>query len=162
MIFQARPWLDDGFQHVHTSTMPKLAATRWLNPKTDLKKPLTYEQMMSGGEAIREAERTLGFQQTPKTKKSEDFQRLARRLFGRSVGLVLGGGAARGVAHLGVLKAMEESGIPIDMIGGNSFGAFVGGLYARNNSLVEAIDGVRALCKSMKPHRFYPDLTLPM
>lgn len=43
---------------------------------------------------------------------------------------VLGGGGARGSAHLGVLKAMEEANIPIDMIGGTSIGAFVSGLYA--------------------------------
>ncbi|KAL1923940.1 uncharacterized protein VTP21DRAFT_6975 [Calcarisporiella thermophila] len=60
-----------------------------------------------------------------------DFARLARRLTGKSVGLVLGGGGARGIAHIGVLKAMEEEGIPIDMIGGTSIGAFVGGLYAK-------------------------------
>ncbi len=46
------------------------------------------------------------------------------------VGLVLSGGAARGLAHIGVLKALEEQGIKIDAIAGTSMGAVIGGLYA--------------------------------
>jgi len=46
------------------------------------------------------------------------------------IGLVLGGGGARGAAHVGVLKVLEELKIPIDCIAGNSMGAIVGGLYA--------------------------------
>jgi NTE family protein len=46
------------------------------------------------------------------------------------IGLVLGGGGARGAAHVGVLKVLEEMRIPIDCIAGNSMGAIVGGLYA--------------------------------
>ncbi|HQB23977.1 MAG TPA: patatin-like phospholipase family protein, partial [Bacteroidales bacterium] len=48
----------------------------------------------------------------------------------KKVGLVLSGGGAKGVAHIGVLKVLEEAGIPIDYIAGNSMGAIVGGLYA--------------------------------
>ena len=55
-----------------------------------------------------------------------DFDRVARLLTGRAVGLVLGGGFARGLAHVGVLKAFRELGIPIDAIGGSSMGAMVG------------------------------------
>jgi predicted acylesterase/phospholipase RssA/CRP-like cAMP-binding protein len=54
-----------------------------------------------------------------------DFQRLARLLTGRAVGLVLGGGFARGLAHVGVLRAFHALGIPIDVIGGSSMGAMV-------------------------------------
>ncbi len=46
------------------------------------------------------------------------------------VGLVLGGGGAKGAAEVGVLKAIEESGIPIDYIAGTSIGSIVGGLYS--------------------------------
>lgn len=46
------------------------------------------------------------------------------------VGLVLSGGGAKGLAHIGVIKALEENGIPIDYITGTSIGAIVGGLYA--------------------------------
>ncbi|WP_375738349.1 patatin-like phospholipase family protein [Pseudomonas boanensis] len=46
------------------------------------------------------------------------------------IGLVLSGGAARGLAHIGVLKALEEQGIRVDAIAGTSMGAVIGGLYA--------------------------------
>lgn len=48
----------------------------------------------------------------------------------QSVGLVLSGGGAKGLAHIGVIKALEENNIPIDYIAGTSMGAIVGGLYA--------------------------------
>jgi NTE family protein len=47
------------------------------------------------------------------------------------VGLVLGGGAARGLAHIGVLEVLERENIPIDMIAGTSIGALVGALYCQ-------------------------------
>ena len=53
------------------------------------------------------------------------------------VGLVLGGGGARGAAHIGVLKVLEEQRIPIDVIAGTSMGAVVGGLYASGMSAAE-------------------------
>ncbi|KAK9465504.1 hypothetical protein V1512DRAFT_228154 [Lipomyces arxii] len=65
-----------------------------------------------------------------------DFARLARLLSGKAVGLVLGGGGARGLSHLGVIRAIEEAGIPVDLVGGTSIGSFVGGLYARDGDLV--------------------------
>jgi len=46
------------------------------------------------------------------------------------IGLVLGGGGARGVAHIGILKVLEENNVPVDYIAGTSMGAIVGGLYA--------------------------------
>ena len=48
----------------------------------------------------------------------------------KKVGVVLSGGGAKGFAHIGVLKVLEEAGIPIDYIAGTSMGAVVGGLYA--------------------------------
>ncbi|MDR2129992.1 MAG: patatin-like phospholipase family protein [Odoribacteraceae bacterium] len=48
----------------------------------------------------------------------------------KKVGLVLSGGGAKGMAHIGVLKVLEEAGIPVDVIVGTSMGAIVGGLYA--------------------------------
>lgn len=58
------------------------------------------------------------------------YQRLARYLAGREVGLVLSGGGARGFAHVGCIRAMQELGIPIDMIGGVSMGSLVAASYA--------------------------------
>ncbi|MBK7214619.1 MAG: patatin-like phospholipase family protein [Bacteroidales bacterium] len=55
-------------------------------------------------------------------------------LFGQKVAVVLSGGGAKGVCHIGVLKALEEAGIPIDYIAGTSMGAIVGGLYAAGYS----------------------------
>ena len=48
----------------------------------------------------------------------------------KKVGLVLGGGGAKGVSHIGVLKVLEEAGIPVDYVVGTSMGAIVGGLYS--------------------------------
>jgi len=48
------------------------------------------------------------------------------------VGLALGGGGARGIAHLGVLKVLEEEGVPFHLIAGTSFGSIAGALYAQN------------------------------
>lgn len=48
----------------------------------------------------------------------------------KKVAVVLGGGGTKGVAHIGVLKVLEEAGIPIDYVVGTSMGAIVGGLYS--------------------------------
>ena len=61
-----------------------------------------------------------------KLNDNKDFARLSRFLLGKAVGVVLGGGGARGFAHIGILRAFEESGIPVDIIGGNSMGALIG------------------------------------
>ncbi len=58
----------------------------------------------------------------------------------QKVGLVLSGGGAKGIAHIGVLKALEENDIPIDYITGSSSGAIIGGMYASGYS-VEEIEG---------------------
>lgn len=60
----------------------------------------------------------------------EGFRRLGRVLSGNAVALVLGGGGARGFAHVGVVRALREAGVPIDAVGGASFGAIVGGAVA--------------------------------
>ena len=63
-----------------------------------------------------------------------------------TVAVVLGGGGARGMAHLGVLRYMEEMGIPVDLVGGTSMGGLISGLYSLGfgaeylDSLVRAID----------------------
>ena len=55
---------------------------------------------------------------------------LAARFAGKRVGLALGSGSARGLAHIGVLRALVESGIRIDLVAGTSMGAFVGAMFA--------------------------------
>lgn len=64
-----------------------------------------------------------------------DVSRLGRFLTGTSIGLVLGGGGARGAAHIGMIKAIQEAGIPIDMVGGVSIGAFMGALWCQELNL---------------------------
>jgi CRP-like cAMP-binding protein len=61
---------------------------------------------------------------------AQDLEKLARRLTGAAVGLVLSGGGARGFAHIGVIRALQEYGIPIDVIGGTSMGAVIAAQYA--------------------------------
>ena len=53
------------------------------------------------------------------------------------IGLVLSGGGARGAAHIGVLKVLEENRVPVDAIAGTSMGAVVGGLYASGLSAAD-------------------------
>ena len=58
----------------------------------------------------------------------------------QSVGLVLSGGGAKGIAHIGVIQALEENGIPIDYVTGTSMGAIVGGLYAAGYTPQQMLD----------------------
>src|SRR5262249_45085068 len=58
------------------------------------------------------------------------LERLVHDLRGVRVGVALGGGAARGMSHLGVLKALERQGIVVDMVAGTSAGAMTGVVYA--------------------------------
>ena len=69
-----------------------------------------------------------------------DVRRVGRHLSGASVALVLGGGGARGMAHIGVLRALEELSIPVDHVGGSSMGAFVGAQAALGRPWREILD----------------------
>ncbi|MBL6964961.1 MAG: cyclic nucleotide-binding domain-containing protein [Anaerolineales bacterium] len=65
-----------------------------------------------------------------RTDHDTDYQRMARILAGKAIGLVLGGGGARGFAHIGVLRAIEEAGLNVDLIGGNSIGSIIAAAFA--------------------------------
>ncbi len=65
-------------------------------------------------------------------------------VFSQRVGVVLSGGGAKGVAHIGMLQALEENGIPIDYIAGTSMGAIVGGFYAMGYSPADLLNLVRS------------------
>ena len=73
---------------------------------------------------------TLGFFMSFSQQKTEKMQDL-------KVGLVLSGGGAKGLAHIGVIKVLEEAGVRIDYIGGTSAGAMVGALYASGYNATE-------------------------
>ncbi|KAM3956273.1 patatin like phospholipase domain containing sws [Aphomia sociella] len=78
-----------------------------------------------------------------------DFSRLARWLTGTSVGLVLGGGGARGAAHVGMIRAIQEAGIPIDMVGGVSIGAFMGALWCMERNITTVTQKAREWSQKM-------------
>ncbi len=88
-----------------------------------------------------------------------DMERLARIVAGTSVGLVLGGGAARGFAHLGVYRALLEAGIPVDWIGGSSIGAILGAGMSVSEDPELVIDRARAAFVGGKP---FGDVTFPI
>lgn len=88
----------------------------------------------------RESKRTSG----QRTEAEENFQivydssRVEQAVDGK-IGLVLAGGGAKGLYHIGVIKALEENDIPIDYVSGTSMGAIIGALYASGYSLEEMI-----------------------
>jgi len=86
--------------HPETTTLPS-GTRRWLNPRK-----------LDGHHHLR-------------WDRDADFARLARFLTGNAIGTVLGGGGARGFAHVGAIRALREAGIPIDLIGGTSMGALI-------------------------------------
>lgn len=75
-------------------------------------------------------------------QSKSDFAKLARFLTGRAHGLVLSGGGARGLAHIGVIRAIRELNIEIDIVGGTSMGAWIGGLFALGRDYRAMLDAV--------------------
>jgi NTE family protein len=88
-----------------------------------------------------------------------DTERLARMLTGRAVGLVLSGGGARGFAHLGVVRAMRECRIPIDLVGGTSMGAVLAAGVALEWDDRELVTRFRRAFVDSRP---LSDVTLPL
>ena len=88
-----------------------------------------------------------------------DFARLARFLAGRAVGLVLGGGGARGFAHIGVLRALREANVAVDMVGGTSMGASIAAQYALGWSPRRMLEENRRVWVKLRPQK---DYTLPI
>ncbi|MEO5670056.1 MAG: patatin-like phospholipase family protein, partial [Ramlibacter sp.] len=76
-----------------------------------------------------------------------DWGRLARVVSGHATGLVLSGGGARGFAHLGVLKALEEAGVGYDMTGGTSIGAVMAAYAGMDMPAAEIIENARRAFK---------------
>ena len=73
------------------------------------------------------------------------------------IGLALGGGGARGLAHLGVLCALEQEGIPIDRIAGTSMGSLIAGLYAHSPRCAIAVERFRRYLESQEFLKTNPD-----
>lgn len=89
---------------------------------------------------------------------NEDLNRLARMLTGRGRGLVLSGGGARGYAHLGVLRALKQAGIEIDVVGGTSMGSIIGAVFAMD---IDEMQLMSLVHKLSSPFKLF-DLTLPL
>jgi predicted acylesterase/phospholipase RssA/CRP-like cAMP-binding protein len=87
--------------------------------------------------------------------RQTDFGRVARCLGDTAIGLVLGGGGARGLAHIGVARALREAGVPIDMIGGTSMGAVMASLVAMDQDWDQMLETNREAWLRRKPHKEY-------
>ncbi len=91
--------------------------------------------------------------------KPDDIKRLARFISGRAVGIVLAGGGARGFAHIGIVKALMEAGVPFDNIGGTSMGAIIAAGLASEWSIEELTTRMRDAFVNGNPLN---DFTLPL
>jgi len=94
-----------------------------------------------------------------RSRNRGDIARVVRRLVGRPTGLVLSGGGARGIAHVGVIAAIMEAGIPIDYVCGTSMGAIFAACLALGFDIARMRAEVRELFA--KPFALY-DVTLPI
>jgi NTE family protein len=88
-----------------------------------------------------------------------DIQRVARFIAGRAVGLVLAGGGARGFAHIGIIRALTEAGVPFDHLGGTSMGAVIAAGLAHEWSVEELTARMRDVFVTHNPLN---DYTLPL
>ena len=88
-----------------------------------------------------------------------DIARIVRLLTGRAVGLVLSGGGARGFAHLGVVRALRERGVPIDLVGGSSMGGILAAGVASDWSNEQLVEHFRRCFVDTNP---LTDFTLPL
>ncbi len=77
------------------------------------------------------------------TGNGASLDRLARRLSRAAVGVALGGGGARGLAHIGILDVLMQEGIPVDVLGGTSMGSIISSLFAVGMSATEVTRTVR-------------------
>ncbi|KAG6854161.1 hypothetical protein C0991_010072 [Blastosporella zonata] len=157
-----RPWVH---RHVHVELaglvlpVPK-SPTVAKDPDAVIALKNLKDKVQSGIQKYRGAAADLRPQRSP---HFNDFSRLARRICGKSIGLVLGGGGARGIAHLGLIKALEEYEIPIDHIAGTSIGALIGGLYAREADLISASGRAKQFSGRMgNIWRILSDVTYPI
>jgi len=88
-----------------------------------------------------------------------DIDRFARLLTGHAVGVVMAGGGARAFSHIGVVKALHASGVPVDQVGGASMGAIVAAAVASRWSAEELAERFRAAFVDTNP---LSDYTLPL
>jgi predicted acylesterase/phospholipase RssA len=91
--------------------------------------------------------------------RQEDYARVARFMAGKACGLVMSGGGARAFAHVGVMRALSERGVPIDAVGGVSAAVFAAAFCALGHDVAT----VERICReNMGSYRLLGDATLPM
>ncbi|KAI0673740.1 patatin-domain-containing protein [Trametes maxima] len=157
-----RPWVH---QHIHVE-LPGInpSVARAHQAPQDPAAVIALKKMKDRVQS--EIQKYRGARSNPRPQRpphASDFARLARRICGKSIGLVLGGGGARGISHLGVLRALEEYGIPVDHIGGTSIGAFIGGLYAREGDIISSAGRAKQFSGRMgNIWRMLSDVTYPI
>lgn len=91
--------------------------------------------------------------------RREDIRRVARFVNRSAVGVALGGGGARGLAHIGAIRALREAGIPIDAVAGTSIGALIGAAVAMEYGYEEMYDAAR---RNLVTERPFLDPGLPL
>ncbi|TKA49417.1 Lysophospholipase nte1 [Friedmanniomyces endolithicus] len=158
-----RPWINGGHHHVQLAFRTNPEQVHHSTPQR-FGRALKHRVQVLQAEIHKYTSRRV--RQTPlysaETPFKGDFHRLARRLCNKSVGLVLGGGGARGLAHVGIIRALEEAGLPIDMVGGTSIGAFIGAVYAQDADVVPMYGRVKKFAGRMASFwRFALDVTYP-
>ena len=118
---------------------------------------LLHRGEVERGAALRWLEQTPGLRHHH-VRHGDDIERVARLLTGRSIGLVLSGGGARGFAHIGVVRALREAGMRIDFVGGTSIGAIIGAGIAADWTHEEMLENYR---RSFVDGRPLSDYTFP-
>jgi predicted acylesterase/phospholipase RssA/CRP-like cAMP-binding protein len=130
------------------AAVPESAAVAHTLQAANLHSPVELVLLRKEGES---ASYTLAWKQALQAKShyfvrpdnAADVTSLARQLTGFGVGLVLGGGGARGFAHVGLLKAMQELNIPVDVCGGASMGAYIAALHASGRDVQSITETLR-------------------
>jgi NTE family protein len=119
---------------------------------------LLHEERFVPGAARRWLEQKPGINHHH-VRSPADVARVARLLTGHGVGLVLSGGGARGFAHIGVIRALAESGVPVDVVGGTSIGAIMAAGVAAGWDAVEMRERFKRTFVDTNPLN---DYTLPL
>jgi predicted acylesterase/phospholipase RssA/CRP-like cAMP-binding protein len=158
-----RVWINGGHHHIQMAFRTTAEATPHVRSRrfgSAIKQRVQVLQAEIQKYTSRRVHQTPFY--SAETPFKGDLHRLARRLCGKSVGLVLGGGGARGISQVGIIRALEEAGIPIDIVGGTSIGAFIGALYARDADVVPMYGRAKKFAGRMgSMWRFALDLTYP-
>lgn len=96
-----------------------------------------------------------------KIDTDDGLARLMRILTDRTLALVLSGGGARGIAHVGLVRLLTEKGVHIDYFAGTSMGAFISGLFAMNNNADEVLSVLNTyMIKGSKLDYTYPYISI--